>query len=413
MKKFSLILLVFLCAFSLFAKGMQERKITVLYTGDGPPGVNLFQKAADATIAKFPGLSVEFQKVDLSTGAPVTMDTLLAGGMAPDIYYDSMVRASRYILPDFALPLNEYMDLKNYLYLEPLTRDGKVLALPGTGGAQGMCLNLDLLDAAGYTVPDNWDLEDFQEMCAKIKAYADKTGKEAYGTGLFAGNQSGDYLWMQWFAVFGVDLYSENYTESTENQGGSSVWKFFKDLKDKEYVPAKSAILTDDDYALMWSKGMFAATAFYPSWCSAYFDSAISQGLIKTPHRYKFVSFPNKAPACTNYSGIVVNKNSKVKEAVVYLLEQVTSAESGTLHVQIDSSIAFRKDISAQPNDKHAREVNAIVAENGLYDLGVTNAWFAEVRAQGFPVLQEVLTGKMDAQKAAKEYARRVNEIIK
>jgi len=415
MKKLFLILLIFLCAVSLFAKRVQERKLTILYSGPNPPAYpkSQWEDSVEKVMAKFPGLTVEFQKIDLSTGAPVTMDTLIASGMAPDIYNDAMVRLSRYIIPEFALPLDEYMDLKGYLGIEPLTKGGKVLALPHSGSAQAMCLNLDLLDKVGYKVPDNWTLDDFLEMCAKVKAYSDKTGEDVYGTGLFAGNQSGDYLWMNWFAVFGVKLYDADFTESTQAKGGEKVWAFFKMLKDKGYVQANSAALNDDDYALDWSKGKFAATAFFPSWNGVYFKSAMEQGLIKAPHRYVYVAFPNKAPSATSYSGFVINKNSKEREAAVELVRLMTTVEKDSERVRIEGLIAYREGSTAKPNDPHVAEVDSVVKANGLYDLGVSNSWFSEVRAQGFPILQAVLNGKLTPAQAAVEYSKKVNEIIK
>jgi ABC-type glycerol-3-phosphate transport system substrate-binding protein len=207
-------------------------------------------------------------------------------------------------------------------------------------------------------------------------------------------------------------LYATDYTESLENKGGANVWRFFKTLKDKGYIPNNSASLTDDDYALMWSKGQIAATAFFVPWTKPYFDSAIEQGLIKEPHRYSFVSFPNHAPACTNYSGIVVNKNTKHKEAVIEFIKQLTGVESANVRAEATGSIAYIQGVTAKPGDPHVAEINNIVSANGLYDLGVTNSWFAEVRGVGFPILQAVLSGKLSPEKAAEEYAKKVNEII-
>ncbi|MDD5065279.1 MAG: extracellular solute-binding protein [Phycisphaerae bacterium] len=415
MKRLCFLLILVILATSLFANGSREDyKITVLHSGESPlpSGDMTFTRAAEMTKKDFPGLSVELQVIDLSTGAPITMDTMIASGNPPDVYADSMVRLSRYIIPEFALPLDGLVD-PVYLYTDPLKRGGKLLALPLNGAAQGMALNLDLLEAAGYEVKDDWTDKDFLEMCRKVKEYSDKTGKEVYGTGLFAGNQSGDYLWMQWFAVFGVDLYDDDYAESTQINGGEKVWAFLKLLKDKGYVPGNSATLTDDDYALMWSKGMFAATAFYSGWTDGYFKSAIEQGLIKKPHRMKFVPFPNNAPLCTNWSGLVVNKDSKYpKEAATYL-KYATDAYIQQVQVKYGYSIAYRSDISAASDSEQLNQIVGVVAKNGLYDLGVTNSWFAEVRGQGFPVLQAVLSGKISPKEAAKLYTQKVNEIIK
>ena len=416
-----IVLLLLIVGGLIFARGYVEepsdgivkRTLIVLHSGEAPSpsGLLPMARAAELTMKDFPGLTVELQVIDLSTGAPVTMDTLIAAGTPPDVYGDSMVRLSRYIVPEFAMKLDEYMDVSPYLYTEPLKRNGHTFALPSSGSAQGICLNLDLLAKAGYTVPDNWTLADFNEMCAAVKAYADKTGEEVYGTGLFAGNQSGDYLWMNWFAVFGVDLYSDNYTESTQVKGGDKVWEYFKYLKDKGYIPSNSAALTDDDYALMWSKGQFAATAFFTAWAPSYLKSAMEQGLIKEPHKYKFVAFPNGSPACTNWAGIIGNKDTKYPAETAAFIKYATDVVILNEQVKM-GQVAYRNDLTAKANDPRVDEINEIVAKNGLYDLGVTNQWFAEVRAQGYPILQSVLSGKMTPKEAAVAYTKAVNEII-
>ena len=42
--------------------------------------------------------------------------------------------------------------------------NGKQLGLPMTGSAQGMAINLDIMKEIGYTVPDNWTIDDFLKM---------------------------------------------------------------------------------------------------------------------------------------------------------------------------------------------------------------------------------------------------------
>ncbi len=415
MKRLCFLLILVILATGVFANGSREDyKITVLHSGDGTltNGESVLGRAVELTKKDFPGLEIDLQQIDLSTGAPITMDTMIAAGTPPDAYTDSMVRLSRYIIPEYALPLDGLVD-SAYLYTDPLKRGGKLLALPMNGAAQGMALNLDLLEAAGYEVKDGWTDKDFLEMCQKVKEYSDKTAKEVYGTGLFAGNQSGDYLWMQWFAVFGVKLYAEDYAESTQVDGGEKAWAFLKLLKDKGYVPENSASLTDDDYALMWSKGMLAATAFYSGWTEVYLKSALEQGLIDKPHRIKFVSFPNNAPLCTNWSGFIVNKDTKYPKETVAFVKYATDAYIQQVQVKYGYSIAYRSDISAASDSEQLNQIVGVVAKNGLYDLGVTNSWFAEVRGQGFPILQGVLSGKITPKEAAELYTQKVNEIIR
>ncbi len=415
MKTIIVTVLILLVAGLSFAGGEREAKtIEILVTNlEAPVGdMDAYDYAEAKVLEKYPDVEFVYKVVDLTTGSAITMDTLIASGQAPDVYADSMVRASRYMTPDFALDMSEYLDLSMYTDLGPFTRDGKVVGLPGQGGAQGMAINLDLLEKVGYTIPDDWTLSDFFDMCEAVKQYSEETGEEVYGTGLFAGNQSGDYLWTQWFSVFGVDLYSDDYTKSTQINGGAEVWNFYRTLIDKGYIPPNTPQLVDDDYVIQWARGMFAATAFYPSWTEPYFDSVMKQGLIDKPFNYKFIEFPNDAPACSNFNGTVVNKDTEYPEIAMEYVKALGSVEVREAYVIHKGSLAFREDVTAEPRDEKVKQVNKIVEENGMYDLGVTNPWFAEVRAQGFPILQEVLMGKMTGEEAAKEYTERVNEII-
>lgn len=408
MKKLMVVLLLLLVAAGVFANGGQEKLVVLRPSNPVRGDVEVFAWAEEMVKERFPETVIEFKQVDLSTGSAITMDTLIATGNPPDVYVDSMVRLSRYITPDFALPLGDIAD--PFTDVEPFTREGEVLALPTWGEAQGMAINLDLMEKVGYEVPENWTLSDFFEMAEMVKNYSDETGEEVYATGMFAGNQSGDYLWMNWFATFGVDLYSDNYTESTQVDGGAEVWNFFRMLQEKGYIPPNSSQLVDDDYVIQWASGMFAATPFFESWTAPYFDSIIEQGLIEEPFDYKYVSFPNDAPPCTNFVGVIINKDTDMPEVAKEYVRQFVSEYIMGLHVKYASSVPYRP-VGVESDNPRVKEI-AEIASDGTYDLGVTNNWFTEVRAEGFPILQQVLDGEMEGEEAAKLYTKRVNEII-
>ena len=63
----------------------------------------------------FPYVDVEFLMVDQQGGSTITMDSLLAAGDAPNIYFDSQVRTGKYLVAEYALDLKPNIgDLEKY-----------------------------------------------------------------------------------------------------------------------------------------------------------------------------------------------------------------------------------------------------------------------------------------------------------
>jgi len=248
--------------------------------------------AKDKLLADFPDVRIEMLMLDLSDGSTISMDALNASGQTPNVYTDYVGRVSKYMRPGFALPLNGYVrDLDKYVpgVLDAYTRDGDVLALPQPGGVQGMAINLEIMEAIGFEVTEDWTIDDFLHMAAMVKQQFDG---EKWATGMFAGNQSGDYLINNWFAAFGAELYQNgDYSKTTIRETGvEKVYEFFQGLVENGYVPPGSAALVDDDYVLQWARGELAATAFFPGWVAPYQNIVKQQGY--EPFEFVFMPFP-------------------------------------------------------------------------------------------------------------------------
>ena len=195
MKRIGTIILLILLAATLYATAEKEAQpvtITVL-TGPNLPDVDGLPRY-DYAIARlkqdFPNAEVELLQIDFTDGSQLTMTALLAADMAPNVYIDFIGRASTYITPDYALPLDGLVrDLDAYIDLKPYTRAGKVYALPDAASAQGMAVNMEIMEEIGFTPTWDWTIADFLEMAARVK---DKYNGEKWATGMFAANQSGD-----------------------------------------------------------------------------------------------------------------------------------------------------------------------------------------------------------------------------
>jgi ABC-type glycerol-3-phosphate transport system substrate-binding protein len=410
-----------ICLFAILAYSVFAEKITVLAYADIPFGNegSLFKNTVAMFKKYYPNIEVEFLSVDQQGGSTITMDSLLASGDAPNIYFDSQVRTGKYLVPEYALDLKTYIhDLNKYdqEVLTPFIKKGRLLGLPAPGSSQGMFVNLDVMKEVGYTVPENWTISDFLKMAELIKQ---KYNGKKFATGMFAANQSGDYLLNNWFASFGVSFYQNgDYNNPVmANTGGAKVFEFYQTLMKNGYIHPNSANLTDDDYIMQWMKGEIVATAFFPTWCKAYFDSALSQGLIKKIPEYKIVSFPrapgvDKVPTYTNSYGIVVHKTgTKLDEISARFVEYFNSASNQEFQAKYQNNTPNRIDAKYNPTDVGIIAVDKLVKENGVMDVGLSDPRFPERRALQYPILQKVLNFKITPEKAIIEYQNAMKKV--
>lgn len=416
MKKAIFVAFVALAALSAFGAD-----VSILYTNFGPGDTRL-TRAIEKFTKDFPSVTVKKMVIDLSDGSTMTMDALLASGKAPNIYMDTLVRSSKYMVPEFAADLKPLIrDIGKYRKgsLDAFTKNGKLLGLPTPASAQGMCINLDIMDEIGYTVPDRWTIADFLKMAELV--HQKYQGKK-WATGMFAANQSGDYLINNWFFSFGTKYYAPgDYSKTTiaNGSGAADTYKFFQTLATKGYIPPGSATLTDDDYAADWAMGRYAATAFFVGWMDGYWKTAMEQGGIDKPFRVAYVPFP-RAPGVANVpsyasgAAMVVRKTGTEQDVwAARLVEYLNDAEAQVQLVDIQSNIPNRTDVSATPSDPYTAQIAKIVAAGGIMDVGLTNSKFAATRPVHYPILQKVLTGKITPEAAVKEYEAALNAALK
>ena len=410
------ILFFILSIFMLFSISAQN--IIVLHAGDSKLGdTSAFQIATDELRKFYPNVKIIWSKLDLTDGSTLTMDAMLAAGTPPNLYLDSTVRAGKYLLPEYALPLNGLVNgLDKFApgVLDPFTKNGKVLGIPYAGSSQGMCINLDVMKEIGFTVKPDWTIADFLKMAELVKQ---KYGGKKWATGMFAANQSGDYLLNNWYASFGVKWYENgDYDKAlVYKNGGAKVYEFYQTLVKNGYVPPNSANLNDDDYAAMWAEGKLVATAFFPPWCDMYFDTAIKQKLIDKPFNYAFVPFP-RAPGVTkvgtynNSTVAIVHKTGTNIDTVVAKLVEILS--SASMQDKLATIGVFPNRVDAKPvKDQYIAQVVKIVNENGIHDFGLTDRRFTERRAQQYPILQQVLNLKISPEEASKKFEAALNSV--
>jgi len=407
---------VFATAFAGAAGQVEGEVLTVVTAGthEAYPGV----------IADFEaetGAKVVHQIIDPNTAAE-QLKTMIAADEAPDVYIDWIGRVAPYLLPEYALDLAPYMDdLGDFIpgSLEPFMRGKKLLGLPQPGSAQGMLLNVTLLNEIGYEMPSdiNWSIEEFLYMCNQVKNKA--PGK--FGTALFAGNQSGDYLWMNWFYAFGGAMYAlGDYSKTIINSPQSlEALQFLKGLYESGYVQPEAPVLNDDDYAVYWQQHTYAAMPWFPPWSQAYEKVARETYENWEPFEKRFVAFPNATgkgtPTYVSYAGIVAHKSKSAarNRLIARLAWYFTSPDLQKIMMEKTDVYPNRLSVEADPTkDRNWMEVQEIVARNGVIDLGNTLPQFGEIRPIMYPLMQKLYKGEMSPQEVLDEYERAVNAVL-
>lgn len=361
------------------------------------------------------GITLETLKEDISTGGTLSIDALMAAGRSPTIYWAFNGRVAKVIRADWALPLDRYKDRFVESYLAPLYRDGKLLAAPMDINNQGMMVNLDMFDEIGFAMPENWSVDDFLRMCALAKA------KGKYGTALFAKSQSADYLYMNWFASFGADMFKQgDYSKVTINSAaGVKTARFFRLLYASRYVPAESPQLVDDDALAMFWNGKCAAFANYAGW-EGNMQAAIESKQLAKPFRYRLVRFPaaagvSKVPA--SWQGGLAAVDKKQDSLVLHrFLDWFLSPAMANKIIDVDGSVSMYKCLKGVMPNLGVSIVQSAALEiarvNGLWDQGATIPQFPNLRKCWFPIFADLMVGKVTAERAMAEYEAALNKVL-
>ena len=141
--------------------------------------------------------------------------------------------------------------------------------------------------------------------------------------------------------------------------------------------------------------------------------------MIKEPHEVAFIRFPaygdiQKVPACTSYAGLVVKRSEDEQrnEQAAFLAQCLNGPEIQEVTVRQGMVYANRKSVNVVLDDPYWQQVNQIVQENGMMDLGLSTETYSAVRPKLYPRLQDMWNGKQTASEALAQYERDVNAIL-
>lgn len=177
----------------------------------GVPGESGPQALVDAWNAENPMVQVEYTRFVNDDTGNTKLDTAILSGEQIDIFFTYSIdllkkRVEGGLVQDLT-PFGVEDFVKNEILgagVGQVLIDGKYYGLPTAKEPFGFMINQSMLEEAGITIPDNWTMDDFIEIAAKLSG--EKDGKMVYGThGYYTGRPldfalttlGGDYLYNQ------------------------------------------------------------------------------------------------------------------------------------------------------------------------------------------------------------------------
>lgn len=269
-----------------------------------------------------PDVQVEFVRYQNDDTGIAKLDTALLSGEQIDVFFSYYVNNLEARHTSGILENLDSYGAKEFVeeelvggYDGCVTIDGSLYAIPTTYSTFGLMVNQTMLDEAGVTVPDNWTLEDFEEINRKLTKEED--GVKTYGSALFY-----TYLPMNIpQSILGGDyLYSEDGTASNfDHPAFLETNKMIKSMMDEgismSYDEIFARTLNDSAHAAFLNEEV--AMIPYTAWMLRNV-----RNLESFPHDFKttFYPFPTTEDNADNsYNAIVdgwlsVNSQSEYKE---------------------------------------------------------------------------------------------------
>lgn len=121
---------------------------------------------------------------------------------------------------------------------EAYRRDGKLLLLPYTAGAEVLFMNPTLISSKGLPLPDaDWTMDDFMQYCAKLTSRDGQGKVKSTGAGYWGPTNEG--VWWPW--AYGADILNGDESKFMLNTAqGKKAFADMRELIAKGYVNGTS-----------------------------------------------------------------------------------------------------------------------------------------------------------------------------
>ncbi len=416
------------------------KEITITYWAFGSEGsamadgtlwTDWYAKILKEYEAAHPGIKIDFAlKGYDASGSTLVVDTAVAAGTPPDIYFDTKFRVKKYqdakLLEDLT-PVLTAGDIEVY---DPVSIAGSksgdmMWSIPADGGYWNMIVNKSLFEKAGKLdllpqAPDySWTTEEFMAACDAINDPANNV----YCTAFFAGSTSMDSATNQWLAGFPeckfFDAASTKYT--VNSPACVEAFTFMHTIYEKGYMVPGAAGLIDDTTDPYWMNQQVAVLG-QGNWYDSITKKAVGEGTIKA-FDYIFVQFPNKpgtpvtpvGMSNPDVWGVFKQTDPDKLQAIYDLVQYMQKPETASAIAVGWGKLPVRTDAAFESTDPSVAEPLAAARKFGAYDPYFVNGVpcnYNDVRQAWAETRQAFWQDNADIQTILDGFVERANGIV-
>lgn len=222
-------------------------KITYMHSGDDYERemyANLFKAYQEYAP------NVEIEQMYVPSDYATKLQTLAAADNLPDIFWTGESGVKAYYEAGMLANMNdiieEYPQLTEDIVdgvLDFGNIDGNQVAFPKDWTSYVMYLNLDMFKEAGVEVPTNdWTVEDYKEIAAKLTKKRDDGTVDVYGTAI--NNYRAD--WINWMGNYGADWFKDGKSNLSSPESLQGL-KVMSDLIEEGSAPSPGSVSSTGD----------------------------------------------------------------------------------------------------------------------------------------------------------------------
>ena len=331
-----------------------------------------------------PGVTIDFAlKGYDASGSTLVVDTAVAAGTPPDIYFDTKFRVKKYQDAHLLEDLTPALTAADIAAYDPAVLAGSKSAtmmwsIPADGGYWNMIVNTSLFEKAGLSnllpqAPDyTWTTDQFMTACKAINDPANNV----YCTAFFAGSTSMDSATNGWLAGWPdckfFDAAAIHYT--VNSPACLEAFTFLHSIYEQGLMVPGAAGLIDDTTDPYWL-GQQVAMLDQGNWYDSITKSGVAANTIQA-FNYIFVQVPNKPGAPASPVGMsnpdvwgVFKQTDPAKLQAIYDLIQYMQAPDIATQIAVGwGKVPVRTDSSFQSTDPVVAMPLAAERKFGSYD---------------------------------------------
>lgn len=381
--------------------------------------------------ASHPGVKIDFAlKGYDASGSTLVVDTAVAAGTPPDVYFDTKFRVKKYRDAKLLDDLSSALTAEDVAAYDPAvfagSKDGEALwSIPADGGYWNMIVNKTIFDNAGKADllpqgPDYaWTTEEFMKACQAVNDPANNI----YCTAFFAGSTSMDSATNEWLAGFPeckfFDADAQKYT--VNSAACVEAFTFLHSIYEQQLMVPGAAGLIDDTTDPYWLNGQVAILD-QGNWYDSITKKGIADGSVK-PFEYIFVQVPNKPGAPVSPVGMsnpdvwgMFKQSDPAKQKAIYeLINYMQKPEIVSQIAEGWGKIPVRTDAPFKSDDPAVAGPLAGARKFGSYDPYFVNGVpcnYTDVRQAWAEARQAFWQDNADVQAILDEFVQRADEII-